>query len=57
MFIGIGPSTGKSSGYRRDKKQQFALFEIDVDIKISPDLVVANASTQSIFSDENEFNL
>jgi tetratricopeptide (TPR) repeat protein len=54
MFISIDPLSGKSPSRDRDEKEQFALFEINVDIIKSPDVVVVNASAQSVFPDEKE---
>jgi tetratricopeptide (TPR) repeat protein len=54
MFISIDPSTGKSPSHGRDERQQFVLFEIDVDLTKFPDTVVADVSAQSEFPVENE---
>src|SRR6202034_2065743 len=47
MFIGIDSSTGKSPSQSRDERQQFVLYEIEVDLTKFPDTVVANVSAQS----------
>ena len=54
MFIGIDPSTGRSPSHGRDERQQFVLFEIDVDITKSPNIVVANVVSHSAIPAENE---
>jgi tetratricopeptide (TPR) repeat protein len=54
MFIGIDLSIEKSPSSDRDERQQFVLFEIDVDVIKSPDVVVANVSAQSRFPEEEE---
>jgi tetratricopeptide (TPR) repeat protein len=54
MFISIDPSSGRSLNRGRDERQQFVLFEIDVDLTKFPDTIVANVSAQSELSDENE---
>jgi len=54
MFIGIDLSTGRSPSRGRDERQQFVLFEINVDLTKFPDTIVANVSAQSEFSGENE---
>jgi len=54
MFISINPLTGRSLNRGREERQQFVLFEIDVDLTKFPETIVANVSAQSELSDENE---
>jgi tetratricopeptide (TPR) repeat protein len=54
MFIGIDSSTGKSPSRGREEKQQYVLFEIDVDLTKFPDTIVTDVSTQSEFPVEQE---
>lgn len=58
-YICIDPSTGISHSQSRHDRQQFVLFEIDVNFTQSPDIIVADVSNQSIIPDEHEiiFNL
>lgn len=58
-FIGIDPITGISPSQSREDRRQYVLFEIDVDLAETPDIVVADLSGQSAVPEENEmiFNL
>jgi tetratricopeptide (TPR) repeat protein len=58
-FIGIDPVTGVSPSRSRDDQRQYILFELDVDLINSPDVVVTDVSAYSSIPDENEilFNL
>ncbi|CAF4491578.1 unnamed protein product [Rotaria sp. Silwood2] len=58
-FIGIDSITGMSPSRSHKDKQQFVLLEISVDWTQSPDMIVADVSSQSAVPDEHEmiFNL
>lgn len=58
-YISIDPNTGKSHSESRQDRQQFVLFQIEVDFSRSPDIVVADISDHSVIPDEHEiiFNL
>jgi len=58
-FIAIDPHTLMSCSRSREDRRQYVLFEIDVDLTKSPDIVVVDVSGQSAMPDENEmiFNL
>jgi len=58
-FIGISSNTDVSPSHGLESQRQYVLFEIDVDLTKSPELVVTDVSDQSAISDENEmlFNL
>ena len=53
-FINICPLTGKSPSRHRNDSEQYVLFDIRVDLTVSPDCVVADAHTQSYIADEEE---
>ncbi|CAF0906051.1 unnamed protein product [Adineta steineri] len=59
IFIGIDSDTGMSPSRSRKDRRQYVLFEIDVDLAQSTDVVVVDVSGQSAIPDENEiiFNL
>ena len=54
MFIGIKDTIDRTISKSQDDERQFVLYEITVDWNTSPDLVVADASTQSFIKDEEE---
>jgi tetratricopeptide (TPR) repeat protein len=54
MFIGVDSLTGKSPNRGREEKQQYVLFEIDVDLTKFPDTIVTDVSAQSEFPVEEE---
>ncbi|CAF1134619.1 unnamed protein product [Rotaria sp. Silwood1] len=54
MFISIDLMTDRSSSHNPDAWQQFVLFIIDVDRRISTNTVVADVSHESDLPDENE---
>ncbi|CAF4799667.1 unnamed protein product [Rotaria sp. Silwood1] len=54
MFISIDLMTDRSSSHNPDAWQQFVLFIIDVDRRISTNTVVADVSYESDLPDENE---
>jgi len=58
-FIGVDSETGMSPSRSREDRRQFVLYEIDVDLTHSPEIIVADVSEQSVVSEENEmiFNL
>jgi tetratricopeptide (TPR) repeat protein len=53
-FIGLDWATRKSPSKSREDQQQFALFTINIDWDLSPDITLADISAQSDFPDENE---
>jgi tetratricopeptide (TPR) repeat protein len=58
-FINLDPDTGISLSRSRSDQRQYILFEVDVDLNNSPDIVVTDVSGYSSIPDENEilFNL
>jgi tetratricopeptide (TPR) repeat protein len=58
-YIGIDPKIGISHSQSREDREQFALFEINVDFTETPDIIVADVSKQSVIPDDHEiiFNL
>lgn len=54
MFLGIDHTIDRCSSHNRDAWQQFVLFIIDVDRKVSPNIVVADVGLESELPDENE---
>ncbi|UJR16869.1 hypothetical protein I4U23_003767 [Adineta vaga] len=58
-FIGISSTVDMSPSRGRNERFQYVLFQIDIDLNKSPDVVVADVSNESAVPDENEmlFNL
>jgi len=54
-FISSDTGIGTSSSRSRNDPQQFVLFKIDIDLNLSPDVIVADISGESQIPDENEF--
>jgi tetratricopeptide (TPR) repeat protein len=54
-FISSDKGIGASSSRSRNDLQQFVLFKIDIDLNLSPDVIVADISGESQIPDENEF--
>ena len=54
IFAGIDPITGTSPGRSRKDKRQHVLFEIEIDFTHSPELIVADVSHLSAYTEENE---
>ncbi|CAF1152594.1 unnamed protein product [Rotaria sordida] len=54
LFISIDPTTGMSPSRSRDDKQQFVLFEIDINLTDSSEIIVADVSDYSAVPDEKE---
>jgi tetratricopeptide (TPR) repeat protein len=55
LFIGIDSMSTISSRHNRDDRQEFVLFDIDVDLIHSPEIILADVSEYSVSPDENEF--
>ncbi|CAF4232341.1 unnamed protein product [Rotaria magnacalcarata] len=53
-FIGIDPITGISPSEGREDRQQYAIFEININLTETPDIVVADVSDESVAPQENE---
>ena len=54
MFVGIDPITGMSPSEDRQDSQQYVLFEININLIETPDVVVADVSDISASPQENE---
>jgi tetratricopeptide (TPR) repeat protein len=54
IFGGIDPATVLPSSRTRDDSWQHVLFEIDIDCKQSPNVILADITTQSVFPNEHE---
>jgi tetratricopeptide (TPR) repeat protein len=55
LFIGIDPMINISQRQSHDNRQEFVLFDINVDLTHSPEIIVADVSEHSTSPDENEF--
>lgn len=54
-FISSNQETDMTNSRSRNDPEQFVLFKIDIDLNLSPDVIVADISLKSQIPDEHEF--